>query len=188
MRVFWTVWRLLCFPGHAEGPPAVWSAAICLGDEAPPSLDRYQYRYVSKKDLLCRKRRENICFCVFLDCLEAVLLPRARCGPPPVWSAALYLGDEAPPALDRYRYRYVSKKYLLCRKKARKISFVSKKCVKTSNPCFDVEFCADHFIVWGPHAYFDGFRSKNIFLCRKKSRKYLFGRKKVSSRIIHLSA
>ena len=95
-----------------------------------------------------------------------------------MWSAALYLGDEAPPALDRYRYRYVSKKYLLCRKKARKISFVSKKCVKTFNPCFDVEFCADHFIVWGPHAYFDGFRSKNIFLCQKKARKYLFVSKK----------
>ena len=77
-RVFWTVWRLLSFPGPAEGPPAVWSAAICLGDEAPPSLDRYRYRYVSKKDLLCRKRRENIFFCGILDCLEAPLLPRAR--------------------------------------------------------------------------------------------------------------
>ena len=55
---------------------------------------------------------------------------------------------------------------------------MSKKCVKTSNPCFDVEFRADHFIVWGPHAYFDGFRSKNIFLCQKKARKYLFVSKK----------
>ena len=154
----------------AEGPPAVWSAAICPGDEAPPDLDRYRYRYVSKKDLLCRKRRENIFFCGILDCLEAPLLPWARVRSTPGVVRGLVPGGRGSPALDRYRYRYVSKKYLLCRKKARKISFVSKKCVKTSNPCFDVEFRADHFIVWGPHAYFDGLWSKNIFLCQKKRR------------------
>ena len=179
---------MLSFPGPAEGPPAVWSAAICLGDVAPPHLDRYRYRYVSKKDLLCRKRRENICFCVFLDCLEAVLLPWARVRSTPGVVRGLVPGGRGSPRSGPVPVPVRVKKISFVSKKGAKISFVSKKCVKTSNPCFDVEFRADHFVVWGPRAYVDGFRSKNIFLCRKKARKYLLCQKNVSSRIIHLSA
>ena len=164
----------------------MWSAAICLGDEAPLNLDRYRYRYVSKKDLLCRKRRENIFFCGILDCLEAPLLPWARVRSTPGVVRGLVPGGRAPrsgPVPVPVRVKKIS--FVL--KKGAKISFVSKKCVKTSNPCFDVEFRADHFIVWGPHAYFDGFRSKNIFLCQKRRENIFLCRKNVSRRRTHVS-
>ena len=128
------------------------------GDEAPPDLDRYRYRYVSKKDLLCRKRRENIFFCGILDCLEAPLLPWARVRSTPGVVRGLVPGGRGSPHFGPVPVPVRVKKISFVSKKGAKISFVSKKSVKTSNPCFDVEFRADHFIVWGPHAYFDGFR------------------------------
>jgi hypothetical protein len=133
LRVFWTVWRLLSFPGPAEGPPAVWSAAICLGDEAPPDLDRYRYRYVSKKDLLCRKRRENIFFCGILDCLEAPLLPWARVRSTPGVVRGLVPGGRGSSCFGPVPVPV----------RVKKISFVSKKGAKNifcvEKMCQDVQ-------------------------------------------------
>ena len=118
-----------------------------------------------KKGILCRKRRENIFFFGILDCLEAVLPTWAHVRST-VWSAACTWAT----------YRYVSKKYLLSKEGAKNIFW--QKNIQDVQPMFRR---GDHFIVWGPHAYFDGFRSKKSFLCQEKARKYLLCRKSLSS-------